>query len=387
MLDDKKKKADASCPEHRRVWFWLCLCIGTFLFCTNLAVLMNLAKQHSARELRVSSTADSALVIPNKMATITSADTEADNGLPRRLPADFRYAHICPAAEQKLTNFAPRSEKPKVPSENRKEFVMGGYQKIHKGSGDYRLVGPMTMKLSNVQHDEGIFGSVAELGVHHGRFTGALYITAKETEKLLAADLFEELQSQNVDVSGYGDKQAFLAGLQSYGLDETDLHLLYTGSTEDIPFDWHLRKNFEPFRLISVDAGHTAALTFNDLEVAFCNTLRGGIVILDDFFHNLWPGVTEGFFQFAAMGPVKSVYPFLRCEGKNFVTNDRRFHQLYYNKLKNDPTLKVFLKEYAHNTRGTKVKYMMNGVEYLKCNPESLTEETFHMLWNFFTTS
>ena len=34
---------------------------------------------------------------------------------------------------------------------------------------------------------------------------------------------------------------------------------------------------------VSVDAGHTASLTFNDLQLVFCNLLRGGIVILDDW--------------------------------------------------------------------------------------------------------
>jgi hypothetical protein len=323
MIEDKKTK-----------WLLACLLTGAFLFSTNLSVLWNLSRQGLPVQ-RALDTMDAPVI--GISATTDSSD------LPRRLPLDFRYAHVCPAAKQKLTNFAPRSDSPKVSQEQRIDFVMGGYKNISKGSGNFKLVGPMTMKLANVQHGEGIYGSVAELGVHHGRFTGALYVTATETEKLIAADLFEEFQSQNVDVSGFGNKQAFLEGLQSYGLSESDLHVLHTGSTEDIPFDWYQRANFEPFRLISVDAGHTAGLTFNDLEIAFCNALRGGIVILDDFFHNLWPGVTEGFFQFAAMGPVKSVYPFLRCEGKSFVTNDRQFHQLYYKKLKNDPKLKFFL--------------------------------------------
>ena len=259
---------------------------------------------------------------------------------------------------------------------------MGGYQQIDKGSGDYKLVGPITAKLSRLQHDQGIYGTVAELGVHHGRFTGALFMTARATEKILVADLFEDLQYQNVDVSGSGNKQAFIRGLASYGVNETDLHLIHTGSTEDLPFDWHRRENFEPFRLISVDAGHTAALTFNDLEVAFCNSLRGAVVILDDFFHNQWPGVTEGFFQFAGMGPIEGVYPIVRCEGKAFVTNDKTLHKYYYKELLKEPKLKFFLSPYAHQIRGNKVKYMMNGVEYLKCDPDKLTRDTMHLMWN-----
>ena len=76
------------------------------------------------------------------------------------------------------------------------------------------------------------------------------------------------------------------------------------------------------------------------------------------------------------------VYPFLRCEGKNFVTNDKELHKKYYTALKKEPKFKFFLSAYAHQVRGSKVKYMMNGVEYLKCDSEKLSKETMHLLWN-----
>jgi hypothetical protein len=362
-----------SCSRGRQVWIKVCLALAGLLFMANLSLLTALIRKDF---LSPPSVARETSVLEAPRVAYVAA-----KALPRRLPNEFRYAEECPAAEGKLTEGAPRSDVPKVATEQRKEFVMGGYQNISKGSGDFKLVGPATMALSKLQHEEGIYGSVAELGVHHGRFTGALFMTARETEKLIVADLFEDLQYQNVDVSGFGNKQAFIEGIQSYGLHETDLHLIHTGSTEDIPFKWHLEEKFEPFRLISVDAGHTAALTFNDLEIAFCNSLKGAVIILDDFFHNLWPGVTEGFFQFAGMGPVEGVYPFLRCEGKAFVTNDKEFHMKYYKMLRNEPKFKFFLNAYAHKTRGAKVKYMMNGVEYLKCDSELLSRETMHLLW------
>ena len=101
---------------------------------------------------------------------------------------------------------------------------------------------------------------------------------------LVVGDIFEQ-QDKNVDGSGFGDKRMFMQGLTTYGLSESDLFLVHTGSTDEIPFDWSSSAGFTPFRMFSVDAGHTAALTFNDLEIAFCNLLKGGIVVLDDFFH------------------------------------------------------------------------------------------------------
>ena len=375
------------CLEQRRGMLKTGLALAGLLVLANVSLLLALIQKDFLPVVGVSraTTVSASDEQPTTMLAQQQQDSvSAKQPLPRRLPNEFRYAPLeeCPAATTKLTHYANASMISKVSYAQQKDFVMGGFEKIDKGSGDYKLVGPIAMKLSKLQHEAGIFGTVAELGVHHGRFTGALFITARETEKLLAADLFEDLQYQNVDVSGYGNKEAFVRGLQSYGLQETDLHLIYTGSTEDIPFDWHIRSQFEPFRMISVDAGHTAGLTFNDLEIAFCNSLKGAVVILDDFFHNLWPGVTEGFFQFAEMGPVEGVYPFLRCEGKNFVTNDKELHQKYYKALRNEPKFKLFLNAYAHQVRGNKVKYMMNGVEYLKCDSSKLSKETLHLMWN-----
>ncbi|KAL7544392.1 hypothetical protein ACHAWF_007779 [Thalassiosira exigua] len=374
----------AICPENSK---WL------MLFGTTMLLLASMVHQHlimtayhvydngdGGRDVLTATKKNN--IIDRTMSTSYSA-IQKGNSIFRRLPTDFRLSsrEECPAAQKKLISYAPASNRSKITPRNQKKFVMGGYTKIKRGSGDNKLLLPITMKLSKEQHEHGIYGTVAELGVHHGQFTGALFMTARESEKLIAADLFEELQYQNVDVSGNGDRKAFVRGLASYGLNETDLHLIHTGSTEDLPFDWHQQNDFEPFRLISVDAGHTAALTFNDLEVAFCNAAKGAIVMLDDFFHNLWPGVTEGFHQFASMGPVAEVYPFLRCEGKNFITNDKSMHQHYYKILISEPKFKPFLRAYAHQTRGTSVKYQMNGVEYLYCDSRKLEREKMHLMW------
>lgn len=367
-----KMSSKRALDQNRTPWLKLAALMAALMFAANMMLVLTLTKKEV-----IPSDDDSNQVVK------FHPSTGARSG-PRRLPREFRDAppSECPAAKEKLTNFAPASMNSKIPYNWQKNFVFKGYKEIDKGSGDYNLVGPVTMKLSKVQHEQGIFGTVAEVGVHHGRFTGALFITARETEKLVAADLFEELQHQNVDVSGFGNRQAFNRGLSTYGLNETDVHLIHTGSTEDLPFDWHEQEDFDPFRLISVDAGHTAELTYNDLGVAFCNAARGAIVILDDFFHNLWPGVTEGFFQFANMGPVEGVYPFLRCEGKNFVTNDKTMHNHYYKMLRSEPKFKLFLNAYAHQVRGSKVKYMMNGVEYLKCDTGKLSRDTMELMWN-----
>jgi len=324
-------------------------------------------------------TASSKLLLRLAADTSTTADQQrhlqSPEVLPRRLPVSFRYADTC---HRQSSVMAKPSQNPKLPLAQIQDYANGGYLKIARGSGDVHLIGPLINMLSRTQHNQHIYGTLAELGVHHGRFTGFLFVTARATEKLVVTDLFQELQHLNVDKSGLGDKRRFVQGLSTYGLHQQDLHLILSSSTDVIPFDWADQAGFEAFRMISVDAGHTAALTFNDLQLAFCNLLTGGIVIVDDLFHSTWPGVTEALFQFMAMGPEPEVYPLLSCENKLFLTNDKAAHEMYYQRLL---SMGPVVSMYAHEKQRGKLKYEMNGVNYLKCKRGNMTDHDIQSLW------
>jgi len=101
-------------------------------------------------------------------------------------------------------------------------------------------------------------------------------------------------------------------------------------------------------------------------------------VILDDWFHSIWPGVVEGYYQFVydEMSGIGNdeVYPFLVCESKLYLTNDKGYHQLYYDTLLNHPQLSPkYLTRYAHEKERGKLLYEMNGVNYLKCKSRAST--------------
>lgn len=300
------------------------------------------------------------------------------------MPSPYRLAdeETC-KPPTKTTRTATSSSAPIVDINATKQLALGGYEKISKGSGVIPQAGPLLMILSQVQtRNLALTGSVAEIGVHHGRFTSFLFVTARNDEALVVADLFEELQDLNVDHSGSGNKQKFLQGMQTYGLQEKDLHTVFTGSSMDIPFDWSEQAGFAPFRLISIDGGHTALLAFNDLQIAFCNLSPGGIVILDDFFHGAWPGVTEAFFRFIHQKPRPlahiEVFPFLACKSKLFVTNNRQAYDLYYNGLLDAaPDL---VRPFAHEKARGSVKYEMSGFPYLMCRSQIGVEQV-HELW------
>jgi hypothetical protein len=226
----------------------------------------------------------------------------------------------------------------------------------------------------------------------------------------VVADLFLEHQEENVDLSGLGDYREFVKGLQVYGLSEADLHTVHKGNTAELPLDWSLQSKFGPFRLVSVDAGHTATATNSDLRLVFCNLLEGGIVVLDDWFHPNWPGVVEGYYRFAhhrghqqqypspkveeeptsrrqvqpPPPPEVEAYPFLVCESKLYLTNTREHHDQYYKLLRDDPDLRHLLNPYSvEKKRGSVLYEMHNGINYLRCpSRQNMTESDLQRLWS-----
>jgi hypothetical protein len=279
---------------------------------------------------------------------------------------------------------------------------------IAKGSGDAAAAGPLLVELSRLQHSSGIAGAVGELGVHHGRFASFLFSTARRHEPLVVADLFLEHQEENVDLSGLGDYRQFVKGLNVYGLNKSDLHTVYRGNTAGLPLDWSSQANFGPFRLVSVDAGHTATATARDLNLVFCNLLEGGIVVLDDWFHPNWPGVVEGYYRFAhqptqqaegadadppntpkedvrpAAAAALEAYPFLVCESKLYLTNTLEHHDRYYRLLRGDPNFRGLLSPYSlEKKRGNVLYEMHDGVNYLRCpSRQEMSESDLRELWS-----
>lgn len=190
----------------------------------------------------------------------------------------------------------------------------------------------MVARLSKLQHEAGIFGTVGEIGVHHGKFTAALSGFAHPTEDTVAVDLFGD-QDQNIDGSGHGDLHYFRQNLEKLSLWEgTFAH--QANSLELVAQDF---SQYQHFRMLSVDGGHTYETTLNDLLLA-CNIIsEGGIIILDDFINTGWLGVAAGVFDFILSQ--ETLVPFLWLDKKLFLTT-RGHHGSYVSFLRQlDPDL------------------------------------------------
>jgi hypothetical protein len=148
--------------------------------------------------------------------------------------------------------------------------------------------------LSRIQKDHGITGGVAEIGVHMGRLFILLKLLCEDDERALAIDVFGD-QHLNTDQSGGGDRALFMANLMRHASDDR-LAILQKSSLEVRPDD--IAATLGDCRLFSVDGGHTAECTVNDLRLADATLGAQGVAILDDYFNPSWPDVSTGAAQF-----------------------------------------------------------------------------------------
>jgi hypothetical protein len=99
--------------------------------------------------------------------------------------------------------------------------------------------------------------------------------------------------------------------------------------------------------MFSVDGGHTAHLTANDLEIAADALVDGGIVVLDDYWppNRGWAGVTEGLYRFLGQQMLvpgrrcQRLIPFLAVDNKIWLTTPSH-HAKYLKFTRDDPVFK-----------------------------------------------
>jgi len=159
-------------------------------------------------------------------------------------------------------------------------------------------------------------GNVGEIGVHHGKLFILLHLLRRPGERSVAVDLFE-LQEFNVDRSGRGDRAVFEQNLRSVA-GGTEGATIVSADSTTVKSDDLLAMAGGRFRLFSVDGGHTAAITESDLTIASESLVDGGLLILDDYFNQAWPGVSEGTNRFLSSSP--TLVPIGSGHGKMYFT-------------------------------------------------------------------
>jgi hypothetical protein len=151
----------------------------------------------------------------------------------------------------------------------------------------------MFMAYNEVLAAHGVSGDVLEIGVHHGLSTMALAAMRRDGGQVVAIDLFDELQANNVSSSGSGNRAHFERNMREFFGDIAFVQCIAAASSTIDPGELGCR-----FSFCHVDGGHTAKETYDDLELCSRILLPGGLLALDDYFNSAFPGVCEGAITF-----------------------------------------------------------------------------------------
>jgi hypothetical protein len=178
--------------------------------------------------------------------------------------------------------------------------------------------------LSEHQRALGVAGSVAEIGVHHGKLFILLYLLSQSFEKAVAIDLFDD-QHLNIDNSGSGDLAKFHHNLEQHA--DSRRLVLHKGNSMDLSGATLTRLADGPLRFVSVDGGHTAEITAHDLATAESAIAEGGIIVLDDAFNEQWPGVSDGVHRYFERRP--NLVPFAIGANKTYFCRPSH-HDIYH---------------------------------------------------------
>jgi len=166
----------------------------------------------------------------------------------------------------------------------------------------------------DIQRSENIKGNLFEIGVHHGKSAILLGSMARGEEIVGVCDIFEE-----------DSQDHFIEYMRTHtSLPPDRLTIFAKRSTTLVADDTTISNRF-----FHVDASHSAKDVFADLVTADRGVGPDGILAVDDVFSSIWPGVSEGFYNFHTTRPDAFVPIFI---GANKVYLTRPDAALVYEK-------------------------------------------------------
>lgn len=172
-----------------------------------------------------------------------------------------------------------------------------------------------------------VAGNIGEIGVHHGRLLIALSHLSRPGETCVAIDLFDN-QAANLDGSGYGSLDKLRENICRYAPTDAKFAFIQADTLAlTVPERLAIAQQHGPFRIFSIDGGHTVEHTFNDLVFAQDMLAAGGIIMVDDYYNLHWPGVHEGVGLFYTR-TTPMIKPFLYAHNKLFFAR-LAFHARY----------------------------------------------------------
>jgi len=208
-------------------------------------------------------------------------------------------------------------------------YIKSGIEKVHgwleQTDVDYIL------EIVNYQNQSNIYGSVGEIGVHHGKLFILLNLLTREDEHSFAIDLFDE-QKENIDRSGLGDLRIFKSNLDNYATNNQNIEILSMNSL-NLDKNFYRETSSKKFKLFSIDGGHHYKAVINDLKIAEEVMVEGGVVLLDDLLNPLWIEVVSAYSSYKLKGG--KLVAFAITKDKLYLTNSKKHAEGYQEALIN----------------------------------------------------
>lgn len=172
------------------------------------------------------------------------------------------------------------------------EYFMSGMDGVqgflHHGAASTVLT------LLEAQRRAGITGTVAEIGVYHGKMFVGMALSRKPGERALACDVFGDGEN---DFFG-----TFSENCRKHSVYGETVQVLRANSQKVTVHQW--RDLVAPsLRFIHVDGEHTKKGLLHDLLLAHAGLGPGGIIVVDDVFHPWYPELTEAVIDFLRAHP------------------------------------------------------------------------------------
>ena len=155
----------------------------------------------------------------------------------------------------------------------------------------------MFMAYNQLASDRVVPGNTLEIGVFHGKSAIAVASLRGEAGTFTAIDVFDDLQSRDGSSHDVGLKGAFLASMAA-SFPTLDWLRTIVAPSSTVPAE-----ALGPHSFCHIDGLHTAEGTYSDMRLCAEVVVPGGLVALDDYFNQRFPGVSEGAMLFERRHP------------------------------------------------------------------------------------
>lgn len=211
-----------------------------------------------------------------------------------------------------------------------RDRIIDTFGHIHGGVGPEAL--PLIFFINQHQKHWEVKGHIAEIGIFHGLYLLNLGLMAEPGERVVGIDVFD-MQMFNIDKAGDGVEAIVRSNIERFARHPERFDLIKADSTS-----FHSAKRsrafvdrYGEFKIFSVDGCHLKYHTMADIAFGESMLANGGLLIVDDFTNDGWPGVADGTSAYFASRNLR-LAPLVVAFNKLFCTTISH-HQLYYDAI------------------------------------------------------